>query len=106
MHIFSVSVKTRLSRNKQRDNTSTNDYSKGICFSCCHCCCCCHYYYRYYCCCCCYYYYCYYYYYYYYYCRFFIFYYTKWSMIPACPGLMCSFNRGDIEGTSSSKICV
>ena len=27
-------------------------------------------------------------------------------MIPACLSLMCSFNRGNIEGTNSSKICV
>ena len=26
--------------------------------------------------------------------------------IPACPSLMCSFNRGYIEGTNSSEICV
>ena len=26
--------------------------------------------------------------------------------IPACPSLMCSSNRGNIEGTDSSKICV
>ena len=25
---------------------------------------------------------------------------------PACPSLMCSFNRGNIEGTNSSNICV
>ena len=25
-------------------------------------------------------------------------------MIPACPSLMCFFNRGDTEGTNSSKI--
>ena len=31
---------------------------------------------------------------------------TEWSMIPACPGLMCAFNRGNIEGTNSLKICV
>ena len=31
---------------------------------------------------------------------------TEWSTIPACPSLMCSFNRGNIEGTNSSKICV
>ena len=24
-------------------------------------------------------------------------------MIPACPSLMCFFNRGDTEGTNSSK---
>ena len=31
---------------------------------------------------------------------------TEWSAIPACPSLMCSFfffNRGDTEGTNSSK---
>ena len=28
----------------------------------------------------------------------------EWSMIPACPGLVCFFNRGDTEGTGSSKI--
>ena len=27
-------------------------------------------------------------------------------MIPACPSLMCSFNRDNIEGTNFSKICV
>ena len=26
------------------------------------------------------------------------------STIPACPSLMCFFNRGDTEGTNSSKI--
>ena len=31
---------------------------------------------------------------------------TEWSTIPACPSLMCSFNRGNIEGTNSSKICI
>ena len=25
-------------------------------------------------------------------------------MIPACPSLMCFFNRGDTQGTNSSKI--
>ena len=30
----------------------------------------------------------------------------EWSAILACPNLMCSFNRGDIEGTNSSKVCV
>ena len=25
-------------------------------------------------------------------------------MIPACPSLKCFFNRGDTEGTNSSKI--
>ena len=29
---------------------------------------------------------------------------TEWSTIPACPSLKCFFNRGDIEGTNSSKI--
>ena len=29
---------------------------------------------------------------------------TEWSMIPACPSLMCFFNRGDTAGTKSSKI--
>ena len=29
---------------------------------------------------------------------------TEWSMIPACPSLMCFFNRGDAGGTNSSKI--
>ena len=29
---------------------------------------------------------------------------TDWSTIPACPSLMCFFNRGDTEGTNSSKI--
>ena len=28
----------------------------------------------------------------------------EWSTIPACPSLMCFFNRGDTEGTYSSKI--
>ena len=27
----------------------------------------------------------------------------EWSMIPACPSLTCFFNRGDAEGTNSSK---
>ena len=27
-------------------------------------------------------------------------------MIPGCPSLMCSFNRGNIEGTNVLKICV
>ena len=27
----------------------------------------------------------------------------EWSMIPACPSLMCFFNRGDTEGTYSWK---
>ena len=29
---------------------------------------------------------------------------TEWSTIPSCPSLMCFFNRGDAEGTNSSKI--
>ena len=29
---------------------------------------------------------------------------TERSTIPACPSLMCFFNRGDTEGTNSSKI--
>ena len=29
---------------------------------------------------------------------------TEWSTIPACPSLMCFFNRGDTEGTNSSEI--
>ena len=29
---------------------------------------------------------------------------TEWSTTPACPSLGCFFNRGDIEGTNSSKI--
>ena len=28
---------------------------------------------------------------------------TEWSKIPACPSFMCLFNRGDTEGTHSSK---
>ena len=28
---------------------------------------------------------------------------TEWSTIPACPSPMCFFNRGDTEGTNSSK---
>ena len=31
---------------------------------------------------------------------------TEWSTIPARPSLMCFFNRGDTEGTYSSKFCV
>ena len=27
----------------------------------------------------------------------------EWSMIPACPSLMCFFNRGNTEGTNSSE---
>ena len=30
----------------------------------------------------------------------------EWLSIPACPSLVCSFDRGNIEGTSSLKICV
>ena len=30
----------------------------------------------------------------------------EWSTIPACPSLMCSFNRGNIEVTNSLEICV
>ena len=29
---------------------------------------------------------------------------TEWSMITACPSLMCFFSRGNDEGTNSSKI--
>ena len=29
---------------------------------------------------------------------------TEWSTTPACPSLMCFFNRGDTERTNSSKI--
>ena len=29
---------------------------------------------------------------------------TEWSRIPACPSIMCFFNRDDTEGTNSSKI--
>ena len=29
---------------------------------------------------------------------------TEWSTIPACPCLMCFFNRGGTEGINSSKI--
>ena len=29
---------------------------------------------------------------------------TEWSTITACPSLMCFFNRGDTEGTNSSKV--
>ena len=29
---------------------------------------------------------------------------TEWSTIPACPSLTCFFNRGDTEGTNSSKV--
>ena len=27
----------------------------------------------------------------------------EWSTIPVCPSLTCSFNRGDTEGTNSSR---
>ena len=27
-------------------------------------------------------------------------------MIPACPSLMCSFNRGNVEGTNSENLCL
>ena len=30
---------------------------------------------------------------------------TEWSTIPACPSLMCFFNRGDTEGTNSKILC-
>ena len=30
----------------------------------------------------------------------------EWSTKPAYPSLMCSFNRGNTEGTNSSEICV
>ena len=33
-------------------------------------------------------------------------YWTEWSTIPAGPGLVCSFDRGSIEWTDSSKVCV
>ena len=29
---------------------------------------------------------------------------SEWSTIPACPSLMCFFNRADIEGANSLKI--
>ena len=29
---------------------------------------------------------------------------TEWSKIPACPSFICFSNRGDTEGTNSSKI--
>ena len=29
---------------------------------------------------------------------------TEWSTIPVCPSVMWFFNRGDTEGTYSSKI--
>ena len=31
---------------------------------------------------------------------------TEWSTIPACSSLMCSFNRGNVEGTNSSNLCL
>ena len=30
----------------------------------------------------------------------------EWSMIPACHSFMCSFNRGNIEGTNSENLCL
>ena len=31
----------------------------------------------------------------------------EWSMIPACPSLMFSFNMGNVEGTALKKcVCV
>ena len=32
--------------------------------------------------------------------------YMEYLTIPAHPSLTCSFNRGNTEGTNSSKICV
>ena len=29
---------------------------------------------------------------------------TEWSTTPACPSLMCFFNRGDTEGTNSLRV--
>ena len=29
---------------------------------------------------------------------------TEWSAMPACPGLVCFFNRGDAGGTGSSRV--
>ena len=29
---------------------------------------------------------------------------TEWSTIPACPSLMCFFNKGGTEGTNALKI--
>ena len=29
---------------------------------------------------------------------------TEWSTIPACPSLVCFFDRGDTGGTVSSKV--
>ena len=31
---------------------------------------------------------------------------TEWSTLPACSSLRCSFNRGNIEGTNSSNLCL
>ena len=32
---------------------------------------------------------------------------TEWSMIPACPSLICFFNRSNTEGTNfSKKMCL
>ena len=28
----------------------------------------------------------------------------EWATIPACPSLMCFFNRGDTDGTNSLKL--
>ena len=30
----------------------------------------------------------------------------EWSTIPACHSFMCSFNRGNIEGTNSENLCL
>ena len=30
----------------------------------------------------------------------------EWSMTPACPSLLSSFNRGNIEGINSLKNCM
>ena len=30
----------------------------------------------------------------------------EWSIVPGCPSLLCSFNRDNIDGTNSSKMCV
>ena len=30
----------------------------------------------------------------------------EWSTVPACPSLLCSFNRSHVEGTNSSKDCI
>ena len=29
----------------------------------------------------------------------------EWSVLPACSSVMCSFNRANIKGTNSLKIC-